>query len=130
MILRSRRCYDILFLFAYLLVDLPPLTAADPSFDCRVAVGNTKFDLQPLAGEHVVNRTRQLPPTTMVDSLRFNLCADLTSQEGLPEQDQVCLPLPRTRRCVGSMEQANLQYPVSSWDQGMSFEDQSKRKRT
>ncbi|PPR07377.1 hypothetical protein CVT26_013693 [Gymnopilus dilepis] len=102
MILRSRRCYDILFLFAYLLVDLPPLTAADPSFDCRVAVGNTKFDLQPLAGEHVVNRTRQLPPTTMVDSLRFNLCADLTSQEGLPEQDQ-CPP--GTRACLLKINQ-------------------------
>jgi len=50
-----------------------------------------KFDLTSLSGEHVINRTRETPPTTMVDSLRFNLCAGLEPQGNLPEQEQ-CEP--------------------------------------
>lgn len=59
---------------------------------CHVTVNDDKFDLSSLAGEQVVSRTHETPPTIMVDSLRFNVCADLKYQTELPEQDQVCSP--------------------------------------
>lgn len=30
-----------------------------------------------------------MPPTTMIDTLRFDLCANLKPREGVDEQDQV-----------------------------------------
>lgn len=69
------------------------MLAADSEtpFDCHLTVDNTKFDLTSLAGVHTVNRTRDTPPTKTVDSLRFDLCAELKPQEGLSEHDQVRL---------------------------------------
>ncbi|KAF8973249.1 putative autophagy protein Atg27 [Flammula alnicola] len=87
MILRSQR-YEILLIFSYLLFSEVLFAKADSAFDCSVSFNNTKFDLTTLAGEHVVNRTRDTPPSVMLDSLRFNLCADLTAQTTVPEQDQ------------------------------------------
>lgn len=91
MILRlQQHSHFLSFIFVFALNIIH--TKAD-SFDCHVMIYNTgTFDLTILAGEHVVNRTRETPPTTMVDSLRFNLCADLKPQSGLPEQDQVRSP--------------------------------------
>lgn len=71
---------------------------ADSIFDCHVTIKNIKFDLTSLAGEHVLNRTRETPPTTMVDSFRFNLCAELDPQGDLSEQDQVRSALINTSR--------------------------------
>lgn len=59
------------------------------TFDCHVSAEGADFDLSKLAGEHTVNRTRNLPPTKMIDSLRFNLCADIQPLEGVAESDQV-----------------------------------------
>jgi len=70
---------------------------SDLTSDCRVSIENIMFDLSSLLGEHVINRTRETPPTTMVDSLRFNLCADLEHQGDLSEQDQCGLG---TRFCL------------------------------
>lgn len=76
--------------FLYLLL-LQSWALADehPAFDCHVTVSNAVFDLTSLAGEHTLNRTRNRPPTTMVESLRFNLCTDLDPLEGVAEADQV-----------------------------------------
>lgn len=59
------------------------------SFDCHVTVDGVKFDLTSLAGEHIVNQTRNSPPSTTVQSLRFNLCDGLKKLEGFSDQDQV-----------------------------------------
>jgi len=60
-------------------------------FNCHVNVNSLNFNLTKLAGEHAATRTRTTPPSTMVDTLRFDLCADLKPQEGVAEADQVCL---------------------------------------
>lgn len=60
-------------------------------FDCHVTVGALTFDLTSLDREYSASRTRTTPPTTMFDSLTFNLCNDLKPQSGVAEQDQVCL---------------------------------------
>jgi autophagy-related protein 27 len=85
MILRPQ--HHLAFIFVFVLNILH--AKSDSPFDCLVTIEHFKFDLKSLAGEHVLNRTRETPPTTMVDSLRFNLCADLESQGDLPGQDQV-----------------------------------------
>ncbi|KAF8161113.1 autophagy-related protein 27 [Crassisporium funariophilum] len=82
-------CYEILLAFLCLSYTPAVSAQADTSFDCHVTVDNTtKFDLTSLAGEHIVNRTRETPPSTMIDSLRFDLCADLKALDGLSEHDQ------------------------------------------
>ena len=85
MILRLQRHLAFIFVIVLNIIHVK----SDLTSDCRVTVENIMFDLTSLSGEHVVNRTRETPPTTMVDSLRFNLCADLELQGDLPEQDQV-----------------------------------------
>jgi hypothetical protein len=89
MIHRSQR-RELLALLSILLFDNFLLYAhALAEFNCHINVNDANFDLTSLAGEHVINRTRSTPPTTMVDSLRFDLCADLKTIEGLAEHDQV-----------------------------------------
>jgi Autophagy-related protein 27 len=63
----------------------------DNPFDCRVHAGGLDFDLTLLAGEQTISREWETPPTTMIDTVRFDLCADLKPQVGVPESDQVCL---------------------------------------
>jgi hypothetical protein len=86
----SLRCSSLLTAIACLLL-LPGWTLAEEQapFDCHVTTGGATFDLTRLSGEHTVNRTRNLPPTKMVDSLRFNLCSDLEPSEDVAEDDQV-----------------------------------------
>ncbi|KAH9916931.1 autophagy-related protein 27, partial [Amylocystis lapponica] len=57
-------------------------------FECYITYDNRKYDLTSLAGEHTLKRTRETPPTTMVDTVVFNLCADLQQQDGVNEADQ------------------------------------------
>ncbi|KAF5326552.1 hypothetical protein D9611_000239 [Ephemerocybe angulata] len=58
-------------------------------FDCKPTLEGRPYDLTSLGnGEHVVNRTRDTPPTQMIDSLAFDLCGDLKAKETLSEQDQ------------------------------------------
>ena len=75
-----------------LLLLLPSLVSAqgngDP-FNCYVTVDSLNFNLTSLAGQHDISRLRQTPPSTMIDSLSFNLCADLKSKDGVAEGDQV-----------------------------------------
>ena len=62
----------------------------DRPFNCRqVRVAGLTYDLAPLQGEHTVSRTRDTPPSSWVDSVRFDLCEDLKSQEGVALDDQV-----------------------------------------
>ncbi|KAG2129821.1 putative autophagy protein Atg27 [Suillus bovinus] len=63
------------------------VTAED--FDCHyVSTGGSKWDLTPLKGSHTVSRTRDSPPTTMVDELRFNLCKNLKPMHGVSDDEQ------------------------------------------
>jgi len=59
----------------------------DP-FNCRVRTSDLTYDLIPLQGEHTASRTRETPPSSWVDSVRFDLCADLKLQEGVATGDQ------------------------------------------
>ncbi|OJA20367.1 hypothetical protein AZE42_07314 [Rhizopogon vesiculosus] len=45
-------------------------------------------DLTALGGEQILHRTRDTPPTTMVDELKLNRCGDLPSLMDIPEKDQ------------------------------------------
>jgi len=60
----------------------------DP-FNCHVRTNDLTYDLAPLQGEHTVSRTRETPPSSWVDSVRFDLCADLKPQDGVAAGDQV-----------------------------------------
>jgi hypothetical protein len=70
---------------------LPSRILADEQggFDCHVTASGAEFDLTKLGHEYVLNRTRDMPPTRMVESLTFNLCADITLREDTDERDQV-----------------------------------------
>ncbi len=93
MVSRSpHRHSPLLATFLYLLF-LQGWALADETsaFDCHVTASSAEFDLTKLTGEQTVNRTRDLPPTIAIDSLRFNLCEDLSPLEGVAEKDQVML---------------------------------------
>ncbi|GLB37432.1 putative autophagy-related protein 27 [Lyophyllum shimeji] len=88
MIIR-RLCSLPTFLLPLLLLTIPAAAADDdPPFDCKPTVDGLKFDLTSLAGEHTASRTRSLPPSSSVDILRFDLCADLKKVEDVDERDQ------------------------------------------
>lgn len=76
-----------LHLFYALLAFSFAVSAED--FDCKIQKDDFAYDLTSLAGEYSVSRTRETPPSVMVDTVTFNLCADLTAQQGIPESDQV-----------------------------------------
>ncbi|OCH95114.1 hypothetical protein OBBRIDRAFT_721112 [Obba rivulosa] len=57
-------------------------------FDCLVTYDGFKYDLKSLAGEQELSRRRSSPPSEIIDTVRFNLCADLTRQEEVAEEDQ------------------------------------------
>ncbi|EGN99720.1 type II membrane protein [Serpula lacrymans var. lacrymans S7.3] len=57
-------------------------------FDCHVTIDSLEFDLTALAGVHTVSRIRETPPTSMIDQVRFNLCDDLQTLDGVEEGDQ------------------------------------------
>ena len=90
-VLPMRRPVDYLslLLIASITLCALPSLADDNPFDCHVTAESHSFDLTPLAGEHTINRTRQTPPSEMIDSLRFNLCQDLEILEHVPQKDQV-----------------------------------------
>jgi hypothetical protein len=76
-------------LLSVLLLSVGSSADDSESFNCQVTGKGVKFDLTPLAGGRTVNQTRNTPPTTTTDSLRFDLCDDLKQMEGIPEGDQV-----------------------------------------
>ncbi|KAF8070470.1 autophagy-related protein 27 [Lyophyllum atratum] len=78
------------FLFSLLLLTVSTALADedDSPFDCRPTVDGLKFDLTSLAGEHSANQTRSLPPSSILDVIRFDLCAELNKLDGVAERDQ------------------------------------------
>lgn len=104
-----------------LLFLLPSLIAAqDNPFDCqnRLAIQSLSFDLSKLAGEHSISRTRETPPSTVVDEVRFNVCSDLKALEGVSEHDQV-----RAMDMIAAFSSLNRTAPVSHRDQSLSYAD-------
>jgi hypothetical protein len=61
------------------------------TLDCSntVPIDGAAYDLSSLTSEHTVKRTRETPPTTMWDELRFNLCQELVRKDGATDGDQV-----------------------------------------
>ena len=66
----------------------PGVSAQDP-FDCKVSIDDNKWDLTSLAGEVIVSRELNSPPSKFRDTVTFNLCEDLKRQDGVAEKDQV-----------------------------------------
>ncbi|EIW83078.1 hypothetical protein CONPUDRAFT_136231 [Coniophora puteana RWD-64-598 SS2] len=58
------------------------------SFSCQFSIGSLKYDMTPLAGPKSVTRERETPPSTMLDSLRFDLCDELPALDDVPQGDQ------------------------------------------
>ena len=89
MILRNSSLWQSLA-FAHLLLSLG-VAAQDGNnpFDCHVRTNGLTYDLTPLQGEHTVSRTRETPPSSWIDAVRFDLCADLKLQDGVAAGDQV-----------------------------------------
>lgn len=77
-----------LYVQAAALLALTRYASAD-EFSCRFHHGDLTYDLSKLAGEHQIMRERRSPPTTMVDKVKFNLCADLDREGSIDERDQV-----------------------------------------
>ncbi|PIL29752.1 hypothetical protein GSI_08191 [Ganoderma sinense ZZ0214-1] len=76
---------------AVLLTLLSALVAAQDDqkpFDCHVTIGQDKYDLTGLKGEFAAERDISLPPSTIHDTLSFNLCEDLTTKKDVPAEDQ------------------------------------------
>ncbi|KAI0093105.1 autophagy-related protein 27 [Irpex rosettiformis] len=63
-------------------------TSAQDIFDCHMTIGDKKFDLTTLGGEHTVSRERNTPPTKFKDSVTFNLCEDLKKVDGVSDKEQ------------------------------------------
>ncbi|KIK67390.1 hypothetical protein GYMLUDRAFT_156754 [Collybiopsis luxurians FD-317 M1] len=82
---RTHRAHTafLLLLLSYCM----PLAAAD-DFKCQFTLGQQNFDLSSLNTEQKATRTRETPPTTMIDTLHFNICEDLKPQEDFPPTDQ------------------------------------------
>jgi len=98
MILRRRSTPSLQLFATTFSVFFVALIAAqsDAPFDCHLTVDSFKFDLTTTSGEHTLSRTRETPPTSMVDSVKFNLCDDLKQQSDISDGDQVRLVTPFT----------------------------------
>lgn len=91
-------------------------------FNCRVRTNDLTYDLTPLQGEHTILRTRETPPSSWVDSVRFDLCADLKQQDGVAAGDQVCAILNFSSK--SQFYKIFAYYTVSRGDESMSDEDE------
>ncbi|TRM69964.1 autophagy-related protein 27 [Schizophyllum amplum] len=91
-----------LLAFAAVLLLAPCALADDNAFECHFTLEGTQYDLTLLGGEHSIARTRDLPPSTMVDTLRFDVCAELPRQEGVDDRDQCPAG---TRACLSTINQ-------------------------
>ena len=122
MILRNSSFWQSLA-FAHLILSLG-VTAQDDTnpFDCHVRTNGLTYDLTPLQGEHTVSRTRETPPSSWVDSVRFDLCGDLKLQDGVAASDQVCSH-PSTRFPV-ALCNSSILYVVPVWNESMSDKDE------
>lgn len=89
MILRTPLSVSSLALLLSSVVTLVLAQDNEKPFDCYVNVGELKYDLHSIGGEHIVSRERESPPTKYKDAVRFNLCEDLKQQDGVASEDQV-----------------------------------------
>lgn len=87
------------------------------SFDCHFSVGGLKYDLSELKGTKVLSRTRESPPSTYEDELRFDLCADLAEVENRASEDQVCLQVEQFSQLTAARRVVSFRY------KGMSDHD-------
>ena len=65
------------------------LASEEPAFDCTFQIENRNFNLTNLGREISIERTRETPPSRMVDTVLFNLCDDL-KPKAIAKEDQVC----------------------------------------
>ncbi|KAI0256035.1 autophagy-related protein 27 [Lactifluus subvellereus] len=99
MILRHREVSSIWLLLLFI-----SATSSQPDAECHISIGDNKYDFSALAGDHTVSRTRSLPPTSMTDTLRFNICKELSPLEDVDSSDQcssgtwVCLSKTNTKK--------------------------------
>ena len=81
----------------WLLTLLLTAASAQPDSECHILIGDNKYDFSALSGDRTVSRTRSSPPTTMTDTLRFNVCKELSLLEDVSAGEQVrVLSRPRT----------------------------------
>jgi hypothetical protein len=73
----------------YFLLLLISVANSQPDAECHLSVGDNKYDLSALSGDQTISRTRSSPPTTITDTLRFNICKELSPLEGVASGDQV-----------------------------------------
>ena len=111
-----RRLQSPVSLLTLLLASLFSVSSAQD--DCHPVVSGTKFDFSSISGEHSVSWTRSTPPTTMQDSLRFNVCEELQPLDGIDKADQVCTVLAVCSACVPHARGARR--TVSIWHACMS----------
>lgn len=71
------------------------LGVAADDFECRAdnLIENKVYDWTSLQTTKTAERTRNTPPTTMLDSIRFNICSELEPND-LPASDQVNAYIP------------------------------------
>ncbi len=84
MIIRQRGTSSL-----WLLLLLISAASSQPDAECHKAIGDDRYDLSALKGDHTVSRSRSLPPTNMMDTLRFNICNELSPLEDVGSGDQV-----------------------------------------
>ncbi|KAH9994009.1 autophagy-related protein 27 [Russula vinacea] len=84
MIIRQRETPS-LWLLLLLLISA---ASCQPDAECRMSIGDHMYDFSALSGDHTVSRSRSLPPTNMTDTLRFNVCKELSPLEGVGSGDQ------------------------------------------
>lgn len=63
---------------------------ADSDLDCKtpITVEKLEYDLSSLSGEQTVKNERSTPPSTMIDTVRFNLCGNIGKLDKISQQDQ------------------------------------------
>jgi len=86
MIIRQRGTSLLCFLLL-----LISAASSQPDAECHLFVGDYKYDLSELSGDQATLRTRSTPPTNITDTLRFNVCKELSPLEGVASGDQVCI---------------------------------------
>ncbi|KAI0298553.1 autophagy-related protein 27 [Russula brevipes] len=72
----------------WLLLLLLSTASSQPDAECHKSINDDMYDFSALAGDHTVSRTRSSPPTDMLDTLRFNICKELSLIDDVPQSDQ------------------------------------------
>jgi hypothetical protein len=78
----------------WLLLLLVSTASSQPDAECHKSINDDMYDFSALVGDHTVSRTRSSPPTDMLDTLRFDICKELSLLDDVPQGDQVRIPTP------------------------------------